>query len=185
MKDNEIKTQESEWVPKSSQLASNRAGIQAQGSLLESMMFLIYSLAREHSLPRNCQGLKENIPLILESSGPKLLLHFVCEGVFNFSFKFGRHFLIQETIKFGFKHQLMHWDKEPQRTAGERESLPGEAFILEVIVYFTWLWLFGMRSLEKGLLNFTSLSIQWCGLGLCVSRGGDIYLNREWRVDEP
>ena len=38
---------------------------------------------------------------------------------------------------------------------------------------------------EKGLFNFTSLSIQWCGPGLCVSRAGDIYLNRGWRVDEP
>lgn len=38
---------------------------------------------------------------------------------------------------------------------------------------------------EKELFNFTSLSIQWCGLGLCESRSGDIYLNREWRVDEP
>lgn len=50
--------------------------------------------------------------------------------------------------------------------------------------------LFGFRAFwneifEKELFNFTSLFIQWHGLGLCMSHGGDIYLNREWRVDEP
>lgn len=42
-----IKTQESEWVSKSTQLVSDRAGIQTQGRLPASVMFLIYILARE------------------------------------------------------------------------------------------------------------------------------------------
>lgn len=37
---------------------TNRAGIQAQGSLLASMMFLIYILAREYSLPLELPGVK-------------------------------------------------------------------------------------------------------------------------------
>lgn len=41
------------------------------------------------------------------------------------------------------------------------------------------------ETFEKELFNFTSLPFPGCGLGLCVSRGGDIYLNRERRVDEP
>lgn len=58
MKDNEIKTQESEWVSQSSQLVISRAGIPAQGSLPASMMFLIYILAREYSLPLELPGVE-------------------------------------------------------------------------------------------------------------------------------
>ena len=44
---------------------------------------------------------------------------------------------------------------------------------------------FWNETFEKGLFNFTSLSIRWCGPGLCVSRAGDIYLNGGWGVEEP
>lgn len=51
IKDKEIKTQESEWASKSTQLVSHRAGIPGQGSLHASVAFLIDILAREYSLP--------------------------------------------------------------------------------------------------------------------------------------
>lgn len=66
-KDNEIKTQESEWVSQSSQLVSNRAGIQAQGSLPANMMFLIYSLAREYGLPPELTGVKRKYSFHFET----------------------------------------------------------------------------------------------------------------------
>lgn len=42
--------------------------------------------------------------------------------------------------------------QETQCPAGEWESLPGEALVLEVITYFAWLWLSGMRYLKKSFL---------------------------------
>ena len=70
----------------------------------------------------------------------------------------------------------MHQDKRPQCTAGEWERLPGQAFVLEVIAYFTWLWLSGMRPLKKGFLilhHFQSGGVDqafvWAVLGTFIS----------------
>ena len=151
------------------------------------LVFLIYTLSGEHSLPLELPEVKRKYSFDFETSQTPSChcIPSVKEYGIHIAFKCGGRFSVLETIKFGFKSQLMHQDKKPQCTAGEWERLPGQAFILEVIAYFTWLWLSGMRSLKKGFLIFTSLSIRWCGPGLCVSRAGDIYLNRGWRVDEP
>lgn len=93
-----------------------------------------------------------------------------------FSITFWRCFSVQETIKLGFKCQLMHGDKEPQHTAGEWESWPGKAFVLEIITYFAWLWLSGMRSLKKSFLilhHFQSSGVDevfaWAVVGTFIS----------------
>lgn len=56
------------------------------------------------------------------------------------------------------------------------EKLAREAFILEVIAYFTWLWLSGMRSLKKGFLilhHFQSGGVDqafaWAVVGTFIS----------------
>lgn len=113
----------------------------------------------------------------MELLTPKVVTVFWRRGSFYFfSITFWRCFSVQETIKFGFKCQLMHGDKEPQHTAGEWESWPGKTFVLEIITYFAWLWLSGMRSLKKSFLilhRFQSSGVDevvaWAVVGTFIS----------------
>ena len=64
IKDKEIKTRESEWISKSTQLVSNGAGIQTQ----RQSSFLIYTLSGEYSLPLELPEVKRKYSFDFETS---------------------------------------------------------------------------------------------------------------------
>lgn len=108
-----IQTQESQRVSKSAQALRDRAGIPTQGSSPARVVGVLGLHPGWGPEPGpcawTCPGWKENTLFILEHLDPKLLLCSVCKAVFNFfPFHCGRRLPIQETIKFGFKCQLMH-----------------------------------------------------------------------------